>query len=138
MKTSSLFLSVMMTFISNITLAGSTGGGFPGLQLENLALSETMMSAVDMQEVIAGSGAGGGGAVKLEAMGGSTGGVGVMIEVQSSDFTIVTTDAAQGNELVYRDTTVRAAAMDTQAKVLIMHPVEDPSITIIVKDAGSK
>lgn len=116
------FPIIFFVFLTKAAFAGGSLGGGGALQLEQMALSETMLASTDLRE----------------AMGSSAGGGGAIIEVQSSDFTIVTTDAAQGKDLMYRDTPVRAAAVDTQAKVLILHPVEDPSITVIVKDAGSK
>ncbi len=63
---------------------------------------------------------------------------GILIEVQPADFDLVAADASEGREFVYRDATVRATAVEPESKTVVMSLQDDPSVTIIVKYAGSK
>jgi hypothetical protein len=50
----------------------------------------------------------------------------------------VKTDAAEGKDFVYRDMNVRATGIDPESKIVTMTLVDDPSVTVVVKDAESK
>jgi hypothetical protein len=126
-------------------LAGTgLGGGGLGKQLQEVALSETMLSTARMEELL-------GDKLKLDIgtlpqnirttrlmESSSEAPAGILIEVQPSDFDLVKTDAAEGKEFVYRDMDVRATGIDPESKIVTMTLVDDPSVTVVVKDAESK
>ncbi|HYX35794.1 MAG TPA: hypothetical protein VE954_22070 [Oligoflexus sp.] len=140
-------LSTLLFYIafSGSTFAGSgIGGGGLGKELQEIALSETMLSTARMEELL-------GDNLKLDLgnlpknirstrlmESSSEAPAGILIEVQPSDFALVTAAAAEGKEFVYRDLAVRATGIDPESKIVTMTLVDDPSMTVVVKDAESQ
>ncbi len=138
-------LFVLFLSLPSIASAGTIGGGGGlGKQLHEVALSETMLSTARMEELL-------GDNLKLDLgnlprnirstrlmESSSEAPAGILIEVQASDFALVTADAAEGKEFVYRDMSVRATGIDPESKIVTMTLVDDPSMTVLVKDAESK
>ncbi len=121
---------------------GLGGGGAGRQQLQEMALSETMLSAIAMQEVAGRFAVGG----QLESLRMSRPAArmmessvdqpaGVLIEVESSDFALIAADAANGKDFLYRDVPVRVTESDTENEIVTMSPIEDSSVTIVVKAA---
>ncbi len=142
MKLSYFLILIGIMGTSNLFAGGSIGGGFPS-KLEEIALSETMLSASRMNEIL-------GDNLKLDLGNlpknirstrlmelSSEGSVGILIDVQPFDFDLVTADAAKSKDFVYRDMPVRATGIDLESKIVTMTLVDDPSVTIVVKDAES-
>ncbi len=137
------FLLAALYYIafSGTTFAGSgIGGGGLGKQLQEVAMSETMLSAIEMREVIRSAD------IRPEtetlrmsrrtAIGMESGidqPAGVLIEVKASDFSAIAADALTGKDFIYRDITVRVTESDTENEIVTMSPIEDSSVTIVVK-----
>ncbi len=140
MKFTLAFLSV----ISTAALAGGgIGGGGLGKELQEVAVSETMLSTAGMAEIL-------GEIVKLDfgnlhkdmksttlMEGSNNTAAGILIEVQKSDFDLIVTEATGGKEIVYRNATMRATGVDQDSRIVTMSMIDDPSVTIVVKDAES-
>lgn len=137
-------LSILLFYIvlSESAFAGSgIGGGGLGVQLQDVALSETMLSTARMEELL-------GNDLKLDIgtlpqnirttrlmESSSEVPAGILLEVKPTDFDLVSVAAAEGKEFVYRDMDVRATSIDPESKIVTMSLVDDPSVTIVVKDA---
>jgi tRNA threonylcarbamoyladenosine modification (KEOPS) complex Pcc1 subunit len=127
--------------ITEALFAGSgLGGGGLGKQLQEFAMSETMLSAIEMREVIRSAD------IRPETetlrMSRRTSigmesdidqPAGVLIEVKASDFSEIAADALIGKDFIYRDITVRVTESDTENEIVTMSPIEDSSVTIVVK-----
>ncbi|MDQ3232924.1 MAG: hypothetical protein M3Q07_13985 [Pseudobdellovibrionaceae bacterium] len=138
------FILVLTAFLSSFAFAGgSLGGGGAGKELQEIALSETTLSATRMAEIL-------GDTLKLNlgtlpknirttrlVESSTVAPAGILLEVQPTDFDLVTASAAEGKEFIYRDLTVRATGMDPESRIVTMTLVDDPSVTIVVKDAES-
>lgn len=130
-----------MTIYSTACLAGQTGGGGGlGKQLQEMAISESLLSELEMRDVTGRS------LVQQQsesfAMRRSVRGMmesavdqpqGILIEVKASDFSLVAADAADCKDFIYRDVPVRVVELSTEKEIVTMSPIEDPSITIVVK-----
>jgi hypothetical protein len=123
---------------------GTAGGGGLGKQLQEVALSESMLSTVRMEEIL-------GENLKLDIgnlhkdlrwtrlmESSSEVPAVILLEMQPTDFDLVSVAAAEGKEFVYRDMDVRATGIDPESKIVTMTLVDDPSVTVVVKDAESK
>jgi hypothetical protein len=139
-----IYLLALLLISGTAFSGGSAGGGGLGKQLQEVALSETMLSTARMEELL-------GDNLKLDIAAlpqnirttrlmelSSEAPAGILLEVQPTDFDLVSVAAAEGKDFVYRDMNVRATGIDPESKIVTMTLVDDPSVTVVVKDAESK
>lgn len=139
MKVISFFLLILMPLVSTITFAGGTmGGGFPSVQLEKIALSETHMNVVDLETVADGSTGGGFPGVQPESIAlpetTKANDLDVLISVSSSDFDKVATNARENSGITYRDAEAKVVSIDHENRIIALHLTENPQVTLIVKE----
>lgn len=143
-----LLAVLQCSIFTGVALAGSgIGGGGLGVQLQEVAMSETLMSAKEIHEVlgIAGDGVGftektiDSNSDQFASLAESSTGkpAGILIKVNPSDFALIAKDAAGGHAIVYRDAEARAASANAQTSSVTLKLVEDPSITIVVRNTDN-
>lgn len=140
----SLVTSFHIIFAGAVFAGTGLGDGGAGKQLQEAALSETILSTTRMEEIL-----GNNPKLDLENIrkdirstrlmeSSSNAPAGILLDVQPTDFDQATALAAEGKEFVYREMSVRAMGIDRESKIVTMTLVEDSSLTIVVKDAENK
>jgi hypothetical protein len=118
MKALSYIIISTTLLTSHVFAGGSLGGGGASLQLQEMAMSEKIISTIDMSESV------------------DDNVVSVEIELKASVFSDIATDALNGNDFIYRNVPVRVTELDEET--LTMIPIDDSSLTLIVKAESSK